>query len=108
MYKNGQLVKCINSSGSIHIAEGNLYRVSHCHKDETTLIGIPGYYHTDAFTPYYESRIDAEVYAAKGKVIFESSEFYIVDFSQYARQQQYEGAYYSYTVVKDKCTKEDK
>ena len=43
---------------------------------------------------------------AKGKVIFESSEYLIVDFSQYTRQQQYEGAYYSYTVVKDKCSTE--
>lgn len=44
--------------------------------------------------------------AAKGKVIFESSSYYVIDFLQYARQQQYEGAYYNYTVDKDKCSTE--
>lgn len=53
MFKNGQLVKCVSSSGSIHIAEGEYYRVSHDSGKEICLVGIPGYYHSDAFTPHY-------------------------------------------------------
>lgn len=45
--------------------------------------------------------------AVKGKVIKENDKVYFVDFSEYARQQRYEGAYYYYAVDKDKCIKED-
>lgn len=45
--------------------------------------------------------------AAKGKVIKETDNYYLVDFSQYARQQRYEGSYYYYYQVnKNNCTEE--
>jgi len=52
MFKNGQLVICINSSGSIHIAQGETYRVSYDSGKEICLQGIPGYYNSYAFKLY--------------------------------------------------------
>lgn len=56
MFKNGQVVKCVNSSGSIHIAEGQFYSVSHDDGKEICLVGVPGYYNSDAFVPWIQSQ----------------------------------------------------
>jgi len=44
--------------------------------------------------------------AVQGKIIKVTDENYFVDFSQYARQQRYEGVYYYYEVPKYQCIKE--
>ena len=45
--------------------------------------------------------------AAKGVVKHETGTHYVVDFSEYAKKQNYSGDYSNYTVNKDNCL-EDK
>lgn len=44
--------------------------------------------------------------AAKGKVKQETGISYLVDFSDYAKKQGYEGDYSNYTVKKENCLEE--
>lgn len=44
--------------------------------------------------------------SVKGKMMHEAESFYILDFSEYAKKQGYEGDYSSFTVNKDYCTKD--
>lgn len=46
--------------------------------------------------------------AAKGKVIHETGSSYILDFSEYAKANKYEGNYTAVTVDKDQCIKDEK
>lgn len=46
--------------------------------------------------------------AAKGKVISENEQQYLVDFSEYAIKQEYQGDYSHRFINKDNCVKDEK